>query len=88
MFGLHQLLWDIRKDRSLARRYRESPQDVLARYELTAAEREAFRDLDFARLYGMGANPYLLYFCALQLGVDRDAYYAALRGLAGERADG
>lgn len=88
MFGLHQLLWDLRKDPSLARCYQEAPQDVLARYELTSAEREAFAALDFARLYRMGVNPYLLYFCALQLGVDRDAYYAAVRGPSMDDADG
>ncbi len=50
------------------------------RDQLTAAERTAFTSQDFKWLYDHGVNPYLLYFCALQLGVDRAAYYATIRG--------
>ena len=36
--------------------------------------------LDFRSMYRHGINPYLLYFCAIQLQVDRAAYYAQIRG--------
>jgi hypothetical protein len=34
--------------------------DAMARYELTAEEREALKAGDIKRLYELGANPYLL----------------------------
>lgn len=80
MFELQQLLWDIRKDVALAARFQKEPDSVLDRYGVDGAEREAMRTLDFKTLYDRGANPYLLYFCALQIGVDRAEYYARIRG--------
>lgn len=80
MYGLHKLLWELRRDPALAGRFRDDPASVLDRYELTAQERAAIVDRDFRLLYDQGVNPYLLYFCALQIGVSRDSYYAQLRG--------
>lgn len=79
MYGLQKLLWDLRKDKSLAERYKQQPHAVLDGYDLNPAEREALAKGDFRTLYERGANPYLLYFCALQLGFDRSEYYANLR---------
>ena len=80
MFKLQKLLWDIRKDGDLAARFQQQPDEVLDAYHIEGAERQAMRDLDFKTLYERGANPYLLYFCALQIGVDRAEYYARIRG--------
>lgn len=80
MFELQQLLWDIRKDAALAARFQQDPDGVLDAYGIDGVEREAMRALDFKTLYDRGANPYLLYFCALQIGVDRTEYYARIRG--------
>lgn len=80
MYGLHKLLWELRRHPELAARYRTEPDAVLAGYELTADERDALACGDFRALYDRGANPYLLYFFALQIGVGRDAYYASVRG--------
>ncbi|MGN6612224.1 MAG: hypothetical protein ACTHLJ_10655 [Angustibacter sp.] len=80
MFELQQLLWDIRKDATLAARFRQEPDGVLDAYGIDGVERDAMRALDFKTLYDRGANPYLLYFCALQIGVDRTEYYARIRG--------
>lgn len=80
MFELQQLLWDIRKDAALAARFQQDPEGVLDAYGIEGVEREAMRSLDFKTLYDRGANPYLLYFCALQIGVDRTEYYARIRG--------
>lgn len=79
MYGLQKLLWDLRKDKSLAERYKQQPHAVLDGYDLNPEEREALAKGDFRTLYERGANPYLLYFCALQLGFDRSEYYANLR---------
>lgn len=80
MFQLQKLLWDIRKDTALAARFQQEPDAVLDGYGIEGVEREAMRALDFKTLYDRGANPYLLYFCALQIGVDRAEYYARIRG--------
>lgn len=83
MYDLQKLLWDLRKDAELAQRFRDDPDQVLAGYALADDDRDALRRRDFKTLYDRGVNPYLLYFFALQIGVDRGAYYASLRGQAG-----
>ncbi len=80
MYRLQKLLWDIRKDLDLAERFRAAPDGVLDEYGIDGVERVAMLELDFKTLYDRGANPYLLYFCALQIGVDRAEYYARVRG--------
>ena len=80
MYGLHKLLWELRRDPDLAARFRADPAAVTSRYDLSGPERDAMINRDFRFLFGQGVNPYLLYFCALQIGVSRDAYYAQLRG--------
>ncbi|WP_062214076.1 hypothetical protein [Streptomyces sp. NBRC 109706] len=80
MYNLHKLLWDIRKDPDLARRFLADPDAVLDSYGITGANRAAMRDLDFRAMYERGFNPYLIYFCAIQLKVDRAEYYARIRG--------
>lgn len=83
MYDLQKLLWEVRKDPSLAERFRTEPDAVLDEYGIEEPERTAMRSLDFKALYERGANPYLLYFCALQIGVDRAEYYARIREEAG-----
>lgn len=80
MYELQKLLWDVRKDLQLAERFRAEPDAVLDEYGIEGVERAAMKALDFKTLYDRGANPYLLYFCALQIGVDRAEYYARVRG--------
>lgn len=83
MFELQKLLWDVRADAGLARSFQQDPGAVLDAYGITGVEREAMRNRDFKILYERGANPYLLYFYALQIGVDRADYYAQIRGEVG-----
>lgn len=80
MYSLHKLLWELRRDPVLAERFRANPSEVLAGYDLAPADSTAMMARDFRTLYERGANPYLLYFCALQIGVSRQDYYAQLRG--------
>lgn len=79
MYSLHKLLWDIRKDSDLALRFRSHPSEVLDEYEMDGEARTAMLELDFKKLHEIGANPYLIYFCAIQLQVDRADYYAQIR---------
>jgi hypothetical protein len=80
VYALHKLLWELRRDPALAKRFRADPDGILSCYELEPQDRAAIRAGDFRALYDRGANPYLLYFCALQIGVSREVYYAQLRG--------
>lgn len=80
MYGVQRLLWDLRRDTSLAERFRRDAESVMGAYDLDDVERDALVRRDFKVLYDREVNPYLLYFFALQIGVDRAAYYANLRG--------
>ncbi|MFE0419299.1 hypothetical protein [Streptomyces tendae] len=80
MYSVHRLLWDIRRHPDVKNRYRAHPEEVLDAYGVDGEFRAWMRDLDFKSMYEHGVNPYLLYFCAIQLEVDRAAYYAQIRG--------
>lgn len=80
MYSLHKLLWEIRRDPALKSRYLADPDAVLDDYGVTGELRAAMRDFDFKTLYEHGVNPYLIYFCAIQLEVPRAQYYARIRG--------
>lgn len=83
MYEIHKLLWDIRRRPEVKERYLADPDPVLDEYKVTGNLRTALKDLDFKTLYEAEVNPYLLYFCAIQLQVDRAEYYAQLRGERG-----
>jgi hypothetical protein len=78
-FELHRLLWDLRHDRAAAETARRDPAGFVAGYDLLEEESEALLHQDFPALLALGANPLLLYFGALEMGVARDDYYASLR---------
>lgn len=80
MYPLHRLLWDIRRHPEVRDRYMSAPNSVLDEYEVEGEFRRWLIALDFKSLYEHGINPYLLYFCAIQLQVDRAEYYARIRG--------
>lgn len=80
MYGLHKLLWDLRRDTALQQRFRQDPDGLLDDYRIEGEWRGHMKALDFKSMYERGINPYLLYFCALQLEVDRAGYYAQIRG--------
>ncbi len=80
VYAVHKLLWDIRRDASIKERYQAAPAAVLDEYGIDGEWSQMMIDLDFRRMYERGINPYLLYFCAIQLEVDRAEYYARIRG--------
>lgn len=80
MYSVHKLLWDIRRDGALKVRFLQDPDAVLEEYGLEGEWRRHMKALDFKAMYERGINPYLLYFCAIQLEVDRADYYAQIRG--------
>ena len=80
MYGLHKLLWDIRRDVGVKDVYMQNSDLVLDCYGVEGELRIMMKSLDFKGLYEAGINPYLLYFCAIQLEVERSEYYARIRG--------
>ncbi|WP_366076980.1 hypothetical protein [uncultured Aeromicrobium sp.] len=80
MYSVHKLLWDIRRDPSVKDRYMRDSGKVLDEYGIEDEFRTHLQQLDFKSMYEKGINPYLLYFCAIQLEVDRAEYYARIRG--------
>lgn len=80
MYSLHKLLWDVRRDAAVKDAYMANGDQVLDSYGVTGDLRSMMQRLDFKGLYEAGVNPYLLYFCAIQLEIDRAEYYARIRG--------
>jgi hypothetical protein len=80
VYALHKLLWDIRRDATTKARFMADASAVLDAYGIDGEWRVLMTTLDFKQLYERGINPYLLYFCAIQLEVDRAEYYARIRG--------
>lgn len=80
MYAIHSLLWDIRRDPQVKVAYFADSGAVLDQYGIDDEFRTFMGTLDFKSMYERGVNPYLLYFCAIQLEVDRADYYAQIRG--------
>jgi hypothetical protein len=80
VYALHKLLWDIRRDAATKDKFMTDSAAVLDEYDIHGEWRELMTNLDFKGMYERGTNPYLLYFCAIQLEVDRAEYYARIRG--------
>lgn len=80
-YEMQRFLWDVRHDTSIRARARQDPTAVLAEYQLEPEELAALATLDCSALLQMGANPMLVYFGAMELGVERDRYYALVGGL-------
>jgi len=78
-FELQRLLWDLRHDPDVVERMTSNRTATMSEYGLDDSERTAMQHGDFSTLLALGVNPLLLYFGALELGVSRDDYYAALR---------
>lgn len=80
-FELQRLLWDLRHDATVVEQARRDMGSVTDEYCLAADEADALQREDFAALLAMGASPMLVYFAALDLGIERDHYYAQIRGV-------
>jgi len=83
-FALNQFLYDTGAEATLAE-YRRSPAAVLDRYDLTLEERQAVEQLDIARLYAAGVNPYRLRYFCLSMGITTDRFLAAFQTQPAER---
>lgn len=75
-FALNQFLYDTGAEDRLAE-YRRDPARFLDRYELAEDERQAIENLDVAKLYAAGVNPYRLRYFCLSMGVNTQQFLAA-----------
>jgi len=80
VYRVHKFLWELRRNPALAERFKEDPRGTLASYGISEDEGRGLLAWDFKKFYESGANPYILYFGALQMGVSRAEYYERLRG--------
>ena len=86
-YQINRILYRIQHDREEEKRYVANPDAYIARYtELTPVAAKALESTDIARLYLLGANPYLLRAYCLQLRIPEHDYLAALKA-AGEELE-
>lgn len=56
----NRMIFDLRRDMALFRRFRQNIEPVMAEYGLSEAERQAFRGVDLRALALLGVHPYFL----------------------------
>jgi hypothetical protein len=72
-------MFELNRDPSVQDRFRADKAAVLARYDLTAEERDAIERGDIGLMYVLGANGQLLMHYAAFLGMPWADYIAAMR---------
>ena len=56
----NKMIFDVRRDMALFRRFRQDMESVMEAYGLSAPERDAFRAIDIRTLARLGVHPYFL----------------------------
>jgi hypothetical protein len=79
LYQMQKVLFDLNRDRSVQAQFRDKPQTVLERYDLTGEERDALGAGDIGLIYVLGANGQLLMHFAAFLGMPWADYLAAMR---------
>jgi hypothetical protein len=79
LYYTQKLLYDVNRDPERRRRLFDDQPALLAEYDLTAEEAEAFRSRDIGLLYVLGVNGQLLMHVSAYYGLDHIAYRAAMR---------
>jgi len=79
LYAAQKLLYHLNREPAVQARFKASREDLLADYELTAEEREAFLAGDVGKLYVLGANGQLLMHFAALLGMPWADYIEAMR---------
>jgi protocatechuate 4,5-dioxygenase alpha chain len=79
-YWINKLFYDTQKADGLAA-YKADPGRFLDRYPFSAGLRAAVEGTDIGALYRAGANPYLLRFYCVNMGVSEDDYVRALHAL-------
>jgi len=84
-YQINRILYDIQHNRADEARYFADPKAYVAAFDgLSETALRALEQTDVARLYLLGANPYLLRAYCLQLRVPEPDYLAQLRAAGRE----
>ncbi len=79
LYAAQKLLYHLNRDPAVQKRFRGAPAELLADYDLTSEEREAFVDGDIGKLYVLGSNGQLLMHFAALIGMPWADYIEAMR---------
>jgi len=74
-YQVQKLLFNLHNDLELKQKYRESPEEVLEKYDLTDGELKALTEPDVGSLYRMGTHTYLLWAYGALMGVKPEVYF-------------
>jgi hypothetical protein len=86
LYAVQKLIYQLNREPAVRKRYDEDCEGLLAEYELSGEELQAFRESDIGLLYVMGVNGQLLMHFAALRGFEWNAYIEAMR--EGERKYG
>ena len=79
LYYLQKFLYELNRDESTQKAFRQDPADVLYKYELTDEERGAIEDGDIGLLYVLGVNGQILMHYAAFLGIEWFDYLDLMR---------
>jgi hypothetical protein len=86
-YQVNKLLRDIRRDKQLARRFREDIDGVFANYALETEERELLKRWEIRKLYDRGVNSLLLLLAHGPVGKQMGDYSRAMNPGNGQIGD-
>jgi hypothetical protein len=79
LYYTQKLLYELNRNPAVQERYTNDREGLLAGYELTEEERQAFRDDDIGLLYVLGVNGQILMHYAAFLKVEWNDYLTQMR---------
>jgi Aromatic-ring-opening dioxygenase LigAB, LigA subunit len=79
LYQLQKFLYELNRDPQVQAEYRTDRNRTLARYDLTAEERDALATGDIGLVYVLGANGQLLMHFAAFLGISWPDYIQSMR---------
>lgn len=79
LYTVSKLIFQLNRDVSLAKEFRESPEAVVDRFDLTAEERAAVLEPDIGLLYVLGVNGQILMHYAAFCGIEWSDYLQCMR---------
>lgn len=60
MLPANKMVFEVRRDIRLFQSFQQNAEPVMERYGLSETEKQAFRDIDIAKLAELGLHPYFL----------------------------
>ena len=87
-YEVGRLIFDLRKDRHLAEKFRADKDSVMEQYGLTDQEKQAVHNKDIKFIYQLGVNPYLIIGAGAYLGLSRPELILALADAGAHPTEG